>query len=112
MTDARELTEHLLAYARAHLRLADTDEIYMRNVLLSTLGATEPWEGEIDRAAIAALDVPDELAASLRAFGLENGLCTEETAEIFVADIFGRLTPLPSAINAAFRETLEARGAT
>lgn len=111
MTDARELTEQLLAYARAHLRLADTDEIYMRNVLLSTLGATEPWEGDIDRAAIAAMNVPDELAASLRAFGLENGLCTEETAAIFVADIFGRLTPLPSAINAAFRETLEARGA-
>ena len=111
MMDARELAENLLAYARAHLHLAETDEIYVRNVLLSTLGATEPWEGEIDNAAIAAMEVPDVLAEELRTFALANGLCTEENAAIYVADVFGRLTPLPSAINEMFRRTHAANGA-
>ena len=55
MTDGRLLAEKLLVYARVHLHLSETDEIYVRNVLLSTLGENAPWEGEVDSAAIAAM---------------------------------------------------------
>ncbi len=110
MTDGRLLTEKLLAYARAHLHLSETDEIYTRNVLLSAFGESTPWEGEIDRAAIAAATVPDDLAEELRAYATEKGLCTEADAALYVADVFGRLTPLPSAINEMFRRTLAAGG--
>ena len=110
MMDGRLLTEKLLAYARAHLHLSGTDEIYVRNVLLSTLGEHEPWEGEVDRAAIAAATVPDELAEELRTYALEKGLCTEADAAIYVADVFGRLTPLPSAVNEAFCRTRAEQG--
>lgn len=110
MTDGRLLAEKLLVYARAHLHLSETDEIYTRNVLLSALGESAPWEGEMDRAAIAAATVPDDLAEELRAYATEKGLCTEADAALYVADVFGRLTPLPSAINEMFRRTLATGG--
>lgn len=110
MTDGRELAARLLAYARAHLHTEAADEIYMQNVLLETFGCTEPWDGEIDRAAIEAMDVPDALAEAVRTYALEAGLCDEATADRFVTDVFGLLTPLPSVVNATFRAIRERDG--
>lgn len=109
--DGRLLAEELLGYARVHLHLSETDEIYTRNVLLSELGVAEPWDGETDPASIASMDVPDTLAEELRTYALEKGLCTEGNAASYVADIFGRLTPLPSVINEMFLRTQQTRGA-
>ena len=53
------LVEKLLAYAKAHLCLRAEDEVYMRNVLLSQFGFTEPYEGDADVLAEIAADVPD-----------------------------------------------------
>lgn len=105
------LTERLLTYARAHLHLDASDVIYLRNVLLSEFGCTEPYDGEGDSEEIEEMDVPDTLADEVKAFALENGLCTEETAARYVADIFGLLTPLPSEVNRTFRAILETEGA-
>ena len=97
--DGKLLVEKLLAYAKAHLCLREEDEVYMRNVLLSQFGFSEPYEGEADVSAEVSADVPDALAEELKAFALEAGLCTEDFAERYVADVFGMLTPLPSEVN-------------
>lgn len=108
--DGKLLVEKLLVYARAHLFLSECDEIYMRNVLLSEFGFTEPYEGKAELSGIAEADVPDDLAGELKAFALEAGLCDESGAERYIADIFGLLSPLPSQINRAFVEIREKRG--
>lgn len=109
--DGRELTEQLIAYAKAHLHLEDSDEIYCRNVLLSQFGYTQPCDGAVDTEEAEKADVPDGLAAALKEFALSAGLCDEEGAERYVADIFGLLTPLPSQINRAFFEIRQKSGA-
>ncbi len=109
--DGKLLIEKLLAYAKAHLFLKEEDEVYMRNVLLSQFGFTEPYEGEADVSAAERADVPDALAAELKAFALEKGLCAEDFAERYVADVFGMLSPLPSEINRAFNEIRAEKGA-
>ena len=109
--DGKLLIEKLLAYAKAHLYLKAEDEIYMRNVLLSQFGFSEPFDGEADTAAEEAADVPDALFEALKAFAVEKGLCTEDFAERYASDVFGMLTPLPSEVNRAFNEIEKARGA-
>lgn len=105
------LTVRLLTYARAHLHLEESDVIYLRNVLLSEFGCTEPYDGEGDAVEIEEMEVPDILADEVKTYAMENGLCTEETAARYVADIFGLLSPLPSAVNRTFRAIRETDGA-
>ena len=83
----------------------------MRNVLLSQFGFSEPYEGEADVSAEVSADVPDALAEEVKAFAVEKGLCTEDFAERYVADVFGMLTPLPSEVNRAFNEIKKRDGA-
>ena len=109
--DGKLLIEKLLAYAKAHLSLRGEDEVYMRNVLLPQFGFTEPYEGEADVSAEIAADVPDALAEELKAFAVEKGLCTEDFAERYVADVFGLLSPLPSEVNRSFKEINAEKGA-
>lgn len=108
--EGKILVEKLLAYAKANLALRGEDEIYMRNVLLSQFGLSEPYDGEADTAAAAAADVPDALAEELKAYAVGKGLCGEEFAERYAADVFGLLSPLPSEINRAFRAIAAEKG--
>ena len=105
------LIEKLLAYAQAHLGLAETDEVYMRNVLLTVFHVDAPYVGAADVADAMEADVPDALAAEIKAYALEKGLCVEGREEYFAADIFGLLMPRPSEVNFAFRERLKKEGA-
>ena len=105
------LIEKLLAYARAHLGLAETDEVYMRNVLLTVFHADAPYVGAADVADAVKADVPDALAEEIKAYALAKGLCAEGRGEYFAADIFGLLMPRPSEVNFAFRERLKKEGA-
>ena len=68
--DGKLLTEKLIAYAKAHLYLAEEDEVYLRNVLLSQFGFSEPYDGEPDVSDAVQADVPDLLAAQLKELGL------------------------------------------
>ena len=95
------LIEKLLAYARAHLGLAETDEVYMRNVLLTVFHADAPYVGAADVADAVKADVPDALAEEIKAYALAKGLCAEGRGEYFAADIFGLLMPRPSEVNFA-----------
>ena len=109
--DERLLIEKLLAYAQAHLGLAETDEVYMRNVLLTVFHADAPYVGAADVADVVEADAPDALAEEIKAYALAKGLCAEGREEYFAADIFGLLMPRPSEVNFAFRERLKKEGA-
>ena len=105
------LIEKLLAYARAHLGLAETDEVYMRNVLLTVFHADAPYVGAADVADAVEADVPDALAEEIKAYALAKGLCAEGRWEYFAADIFGLLMPRPSEVNRTFCDLLKENGA-
>lgn len=109
--EEKQLIEKLLAFAQAHLGLAETDEVYMRNVLLTVFHVDAPYVGAADVADAMEADVPDALAAEIKAYALEKGLCVEGREEYFAADIFGLLMPRPSEVNFAFRERLKKEGA-
>ena len=104
------LIEKLLAYAGAHLYLREEDVVYLRNVLLSQFGLTEPYTGEEDLSAAACAQTPDALAEELAEYAQSKGLCCADSAERYVADVFGLLTPLPSEINRAFAQLLKTSG--
>ena len=109
--EEKQLIEKLLAYAQAHLGLAETDEVYMRNVLLTVFHAAVPYVGAADVTNAVEADVPDALAEEIKAYALAKGLCVEGREEYFAADIFGMLMPRPSEVNFAFRERLKKEGA-
>lgn len=109
--DGAVLVERLLAYAKVHLHLQECDADYMRNVLLSRFKLTAPYDGEADVSDVAAMDVPDALAEELSAYAVENGITDEVGTERFAADIFGILSPLPSAVNEEFSRIREEKGA-
>lgn len=56
--NGKELTEKLIAYAKVHLHLNETDEVYMRNVLLSKFGLSEPQGGAADDSDVAVMAFP------------------------------------------------------
>ncbi len=109
--DGKLLVEKLIAYAERYLCLRSEDADYMRNVLLSRLGLTEPYEGEADLSDIEGMDVPDALCAELSAYALGAGIIEEGAEERFAADILGILSPLPSVINETFCRIREEKGA-
>ena len=105
------LIEKLLAYARGHLCLVQTDEVYIRNVMLTFFHADAPYVGAADVADAVKADVPDALTEEIKAYALAKGLCVEGREEYFAADIFGLMMPRPSEVNFAFRERLKKEGA-
>lgn len=104
----KELVEKLL---KAQLHLQEEDEVYVRNVLLSQFGYETPNECTASVSAATEAEVPDALVEELKAFAVGRGLCTEEFAERYSANVFGLLTPLPSEINRAFWQIKETKGA-
>lgn len=109
--DGKLLIEKLLAYAKAHLSLHDSDVDYMRNILLSRFALTEAYEGAANLSAVGGMEIPDELCKELSEYAVVHGLIEEGEEERFCADILGILTPIPSAVNAAFWETKNSCGA-
>lgn len=109
MTDGKLLVEKLIEYAKLHLHLVNSDEIYVRNLLLRELRLPCPYEGA-DVEGVAEMAVPDELVAELESYAVEKGLCKEEERELYSTHIFGLLTPLPSVINAEFFRLRAERG--
>lgn len=93
--------EELLSYARSHLYLRDEDVIYVRNLLLEELKVEEPYKGEIDDKAIAALKTPDAILDPIREGYAEEGLSIDETDRI-TDRALGLLTPLPSEVISTF----------
>ena len=98
--------EELLEYASSKLHMEEVDRIYLRNMLLRKLNVEEPYSGEIDKEYIHSLNVPDVLIKDLKDYVEENNLA--ENSDLFVTEIMGDLTPLPSKtidiFNSYYRE--------
>lgn len=92
------LIEKLLKYASCHLYLNDRDLIYVRNLLLRKLRVSAPYEGMIDEEEICRMEVPDVLIEELRK-GIQETLKYDDLkTELFIEEIMGDLTPLPSKV--------------
>ncbi len=98
------IVEKLIKYAEFHLNLDEYDVIYQRNVLLSQLKLNRPYNGDFNFDYIKNLIVPDSIILELKEYILENKICNEEYVNIFITNILGELTPLPSIINKTFNE--------
>lgn len=98
--------EEALCYAKTHLFLQEEDESYFRNLLLERYHLSAPYEGEIDREAIAALDVPDKIVHAIVDYDLAHGL-DEGEAERDAAWVMGFLSPTPSQVDATFAQLFQ-----
>lgn len=109
-----KIIESLLHYGHAHLGLSEGDFLYVRNQILRELGLEEIYEGDIDRQAIAKMEVPDELLIPLREWLVSNKGIDGGAAERVSDYIMGLLSPLPSVVEAKFHElyAIDKRSAT
>jgi len=97
-----KLIEKLLTYASLHLYLNDTDKVYLRNLLLRKLKVESPFEGDFDLDEIKAMDVPDLLIEELREYVVKVLKYDDLECELFIEEIMGDLTPLPSKVIETF----------
>lgn len=96
------LIEKLLAYASFHLYLNDHDKIYLRNLLMRKLNVAAPSEEKIDEESIRQMRVPDALIEELRIYVSGTLKYDDLKTELFIEEIMGDLTPLPSQVIAMF----------
>ena len=97
------LVRKLVYYGQKHLGLNDLDSIYISNVLYRKL-KLQYSEEEIDLSYIDELKVPDVLLDELRAYVRETNLVEEANIELFVVEIMGDITPLPSQVRDTFNK--------
>jgi len=93
-------------YAKTHLYLDKEDAIYFENQLLHHFAEELPCGEEIEKEAIASLEVPDTLVEELCGYLEVRGLDKEEALR--EADyVLGLLSPRPSLVNDTFNALLE-----
>lgn len=108
MVDGKILVEKLVEYAKDFLYLSEYDDTYIRNILLGEFGLTAAAvDYTVDKNAIAAMAVPDELFNDVMAYAEENSLCEKGYEEIFATYIFGLISPMPSEVNRQMRTLRE-----
>lgn len=93
--------KELIAYAKIHLGLLDSDERYFTNYLMYRLDVKLPQDVEIDIEHIKEMTRPDELVKDLEEYLTLKGL-DDKAKEKFITELFGMLTPLPSRFNDIF----------
>lgn len=92
----------LLAYAKIHLGLKETDEVYLSNRIIEKLRLDSFEPCSVDEKAIAALRCPDSVTAPLVAYAKENGVLEEGEEEFFTSDLLDMLSPRPSEVLETF----------
>lgn len=92
----------LLAYAKIHLGLKETDEVYLSNRIIEKLRLDSFEPCPVDEKAIAALRCPDSVTAPLVAYAKENGVLEEGEEEFFTSDLLDMLSPRPSEVLETF----------
>ncbi|NCA95903.1 MAG: hypothetical protein EOM74_02880, partial [Methanomicrobia archaeon] len=97
------IIEKLIVYSQAHLGLKDNDVTYVRNLLLNKLNEKEPFLGEINLSEIRGYKVPDKLIDELKGVILKKKIVEESDVDRYIVDIFGMITPLPSAVIDTFQ---------
>ena len=92
----------LMCFASSHWGLDPLDKIYLQNYVLRELKLVAPYEGEIDEAEIASLEVPDRFVEAIIRHGVEALGLDEGEAERKAEAIMGLLSPLPSVVTKTF----------
>ena len=103
------LVKKLVYYGKVHLGLNELDSIYVENVLYRKLKLV-PCDENIDLSYINDLKVPDILLDELRVHIRETNLVSEENIELFIVEIMGDITPLPSQVASKFNELKDKYG--
>ena len=88
----------LIAYAKIHLGLSASDEIYVSNLLMTKFNLTEIKPCWVNEKKIAALTCPDEIVKPLAEYAVQNGVIGEGEEEFFTSDILDILSPRPSEV--------------
>lgn len=102
-----KIVEELLYYGEYHLGLKKRDENYVRNCILDKLALNNKYDGEIDKAFIEEMTVPDYFTEKLTKYVTEKALCDESVVANYVCGIFGLITPMPSSVEEHFYELYE-----
>lgn len=112
-TNIHQHVNNLIAYAKANLRLDEEDELFAKNAVMNLLDLHTDTNGDIETPndRVNSLEIPDSLLAPLMAYAIEKGITTEEDKSLFETAIMGAVTPMPSQVNAFFREDYEKKGA-
>lgn len=97
------LVKKLIYYAKKHLGLSFLDSIYISNILYRKL-KIEPQGVEEDLSYLDNLETPDLLINELKDYILNNNLVKDEETNLFITEIMGDLTPLPSQVVDKFNQ--------
>ena len=103
------LVKKLVYYGQKHLELNNLDAIYVSNVLYRKLNI-QYSEEEVELNYIDDLKVPDVLLDELREHIKNNNLVEESKVELFIVEIMGDITPLPSQVVNTFNKLKEEQG--
>ena len=103
------LVKKLVYYGQKHLGLNNLDAIYVSNVLYRKLNI-QYSEEEVELNYIDDLNVPDVLLDELREHIKNNNLVEESKVELFIVEIMGDITPLPSQVVNTFNKLKEEQG--
>ena len=97
------LVKKLVYYGKKHLGLNDLDAVYVSNILYRKL-KIQYSEDTCDFSYIDDLKVPDVLLDELREYLRENKIVDESNLELFIVEIMGDITPLPSQVVETFNK--------
>ncbi len=111
MIEGLTLIEKLIAYAKNHLYLHESDVVYVRNRLRYLLHAEGTLPENTDVSFVAQMETPDAVLRELMDFAMANSVCAEADVERFAAMVMGELSPRPSEVIRTFRTTKEMVGA-
>ena len=90
--------EKLLKYAQLHLNLSELDKIYVRNILMHKLKVATPCKELINDEEIKDMIVPDSLIEELKIYIKKEKIVEENDIELFITEIMGDITPMPSEV--------------
>ena len=97
------LVKKLVYYGKKHLGLDELDSIYIENVLYRKL-KIEYSDEEVDLSYIDELKVPDIIIEELKEYVLKNKVVDEDKVDLFIVEIMGDITPLPSQVVKKFNK--------
>ena len=104
------LVERLLRFGRSHKLIKDLDTIIARNTLLDLLGLAAPYEGTVEKEALAT---PTEILEPMLDLAAAKGLFDDTVPQYrinFETRLMGALMPRESEVCRKFRKTLAKHG--
>ncbi|MCL1901493.1 MAG: galactose-1-phosphate uridylyltransferase [Firmicutes bacterium] len=99
----------LMYYAKVHLNLKKSDEIFAYNAINALLKIADPKIVEVNKKWVESLKLPDEIIHPIGEYGLQNKLC--DIKSDFESTIMGVVTNTPSEVverfNSLYKENVQ-----